>query len=72
MDIDAVNAADVLHEMVRCGVLTAGPDGFGFCHPLVRASFQAVVSGPQSPDGDRERAKAPGVAGARRLITEMG
>ncbi|WP_371791361.1 AAA family ATPase [Streptomyces sp. NBC_01471] len=44
VDIDTVSAADVLHEMVRCGVLTAGPDGFGFCHPLVRASFQAGMA----------------------------
>ncbi|WP_306414647.1 MULTISPECIES: MerR family transcriptional regulator [unclassified Streptomyces] len=31
-----------------------------------------IDAGPESPDGDHERAKAPGVAGARRLITEMG
>ncbi|MEU7103673.1 AAA family ATPase [Streptomyces sp. NPDC046215] len=46
-------AADALYRLVRCGVLTEGPEGTGFRHPVVAAAFRARI-----PPGERARLHA--------------
>ncbi|MFF8960156.1 AAA family ATPase [Streptomyces sp. NPDC014894] len=53
LGIPCATAADVLHTLVRCGVLDETPDHIGFCRPMIRASFLTAM-----PPSERSRLHA--------------
>ncbi|MEV8478460.1 AAA family ATPase [Streptomyces sp. NPDC051173] len=64
--LDPTEAADVLYRLVRCGVLTEGPDGIGFGQPVVAAAFRARMRPSERARLHAEAAKALYATGAAR------
>ncbi|MDJ1134166.1 AAA family ATPase [Streptomyces iconiensis] len=63
-------AADVLHTLVRCGVLDETPAGTGFSRPMIRTSFLTAMPPSERARLHAEAAKAlHGMAAPRSEIT---
>ncbi|MEU9862148.1 AAA family ATPase [Streptomyces sp. NPDC047971] len=64
--LDPVEAADVLHTLVRAGILDASEEGVTFSRPIVRTSFLAAMPPSERARLHAEAARALHAAAAPR------